>query len=51
MHSVLRRSILTGVRRLSRPNKILSQSFSVTMVRSDPFKPAKRVAGQKQDVW
>ena len=21
------------------------------MVRNDPFKPARRVAGQKQDVW
>lgn len=51
MHSALRRPIFSGVSSLSRPNKVFSQSFSITMVRSDPFQPAKRVAGQKQDVW
>ena len=25
--------------------------MSSTAVRSDPFRPARRVAGQKQDVW
>jgi kynurenine aminotransferase len=25
--------------------------MSATTRREDPFKPAKRVAGQKQDVW
>ena len=30
---------------------IPNRRSSTTMVRSDPFKPAKRVAGQKQDVW
>ena len=51
MRSALWRPIFTGVSSLSRPNKVSSQSFSITMVRSDPFQPAKRVAGQKQDVW
>lgn len=51
MHSVLRRPIFNRLSSLSRPNKVFSQSFSITMVRGDPFQPAKRVAGQKQDVW
>lgn len=34
----------------SQPRSI-TRSFSITMTREDPFKPAKRVAGQKQDVW
>lgn len=25
--------------------------FSLSAMRGDPFKPAKRVAGQRQDVW
>ena len=51
MHSVLRRPILPGISKFSKPNKILGQSCSITMVKGDPFQPAKRVAGQKQDVW
>ena len=27
------------------------RAMSATTRREDPFKPAKRVAGQKQDVW
>jgi hypothetical protein len=29
----------------------ISRNFYATMVKGDPFQPAKRVAGQKQDVW
>ena len=51
MRSVLKRPLVTGVSSVSRRNKVLSQRCSTTMVRNDPFQPAKRVAGQKQDVW
>lgn len=27
------------------------RTFTASMVQEDPFKPAKRVAGQRQDVW
>ena len=40
-------SLATGATTLqSRP-----RGMSSTPTRSDPFRPAKRVAGQKQDVW
>jgi len=28
-----------------------ARTMSATTARADPFKPAKRVAGQRQDVW
>lgn len=50
-------TISTRVSHLPKPTHTFSnskrhiqKSYS-TMVRSDPFQPAKRVAGQKQDVW
>lgn len=47
--------MLQAIRQHNYPVQRLSairRSFSVTaMVREDPFRPAKRVAGQKQDVW
>ena len=57
--SVFALGMLKGVRQHIRPveypfacSSALRRSFSVTaMVREDPFRPAKRVAGQKQDVW
>lgn len=44
--------------RFSRPSSILprlpglrTREMSATAARPDPFRPAKRVAGQRQDVW
>ncbi|KAJ5108006.1 arylformamidase [Penicillium angulare] len=44
--------------RISRPSSVLprlpgfrAREMSATAARPDPFRPAKRVAGQRQDVW
>lgn len=34
-----------------RTNKQATRCFTSSMVVQDPFKPAARVAGQRQDVW
>ena len=51
MPSVLKANVQTRILRPLSGWKGTSRSVSATMVRSDPFRPAKRVAGQKQDVW
>ncbi len=33
------------------PCTLFRRAMSATSARSDPFRPAKRVAGHKQDVW
>lgn len=33
------------------PRTWFRRAMSAPSARSDPFRPAKRVAGQKQDVW
>ena len=47
----LRPSLLASFRpdqpRIPNPRR----TMSATAARADPFKPAKRVAGQRQDVW
>lgn len=36
---------------LLRPPASAARTMSATAARPDPFSPAKRVAGQRQDVW
>lgn len=40
----------TGSSSLSLPHQI-SRTFATTAMAHEPFRPARRVAGQKQDVW
>lgn len=48
----------TAFSRISRPSSVVPRlpglgvrEMSATAVRPDPFRPARRVAGQRQDVW
>ena len=36
---------------LSTLPSVSARAMSATAARPDPFRPAKRVAGQRQDVW
>ncbi|KAF2222764.1 kynurenine aminotransferase [Elsinoe ampelina] len=38
-------------RATTRPDFFATRAFSTTTMRGDPFRPAARVAGQRQDVW
>lgn len=51
-HSLkLYRTQSTAARVYPAPRTLFRRAMSATSARSDPFRPAKRVAGQKQDVW
>lgn len=52
--SQLSGALSSPLRRTTSPRIILRGSvraMSATPARADPFKPAARVAGQRQDVW
>lgn len=42
---------LVSIRTLPQKSLVRQFTLSTFKMRKDPFKPAARVAGQKQDVW